>query len=111
MKSVYNDIRAYNITTNTWRTISSGGILGFPQARLGPSGVYDEQSDCIYIFGGINTLYLSLGDTWKYCFSGIVGWTQLSLMTNPSARYTADYALDTDRRQMIMYGGEVVFTT
>lgn len=108
---LYNDIWAYNITSNEWRVINYGSIgSNYPEPRFGASITYDPESDQLILFGGVNEYYVTLGDTWTYKFENNQ-WKQWKLKSNPSPRYNSETAFDPVRRVMIIYGGEVVLFT
>ena len=72
-----------------------------PAARCGHSMAFDEATGKVVLFGGINQLFLSLGDTWL--FDG-ASWQKVRGPGPPARRYAA-FAYDPDLRGCVLHGG------
>uniref|UniRef100_A0A3Q4H2V4 Attractin-like 1a n=1 Tax=Neolamprologus brichardi TaxID=32507 RepID=A0A3Q4H2V4_NEOBR len=52
--SYINKVQEYNIRSNSWQVVSSGGAV--VQGGYGHSSVYDEASGCVFVHGGYKAL-------------------------------------------------------
>jgi hypothetical protein len=79
-----------------------------PPARTGHFMAYDTEADRVVVYGGTsNNQNGKLSDTWTW--DGTT-WTQLALNLEPPPRYFGDATFDTDRKEMVIYGGELAET-
>jgi len=102
--NTFNDIWAYNTQTNRWRMIRGNSEDADVPARRGePTGtVYNGK---IFLFGGVDGGFSTLGDFWIYDIATDV-WTQQTNAVLPSARQGTDAVLDRDFGRLWMYAGE-----
>jgi Divergent InlB B-repeat domain/Galactose oxidase, central domain len=66
---------------------------------------YDGENQQVVLFGSIETCPTNAcdGDTWTWDGSD---WTRQTPTTNPTARYAASIAYDSDHHRVILFGGE-----
>lgn len=97
-RSQIKTIAASNIT---WTQISTAHS---PSARYLHGMAYDSSQGIMVLFGGDNTGYARLNDTWEYDGTD---WHQLFPAQSPSGRVNIDQALDYDSRRgkLILFGG------
>lgn len=70
-----------------------------PPERLDATLSTEPTSGLPLLFSGLGDKYF--GDTWRYDN----GWQRLSPTTSPSARFDATVASDTDRKEVVVFGG------
>ena len=90
-RSSYGDVWRYDTGANTWTelnpTCPAAPAPCAPGARLGMAGEMNDGK--IYIFGGIDANFATLGDTWRFDVQTKT-WTQLTPTCNvPTARATS----------------------
>lgn len=73
-----------------------------PQARLGAGMVYDGRH--LVLFGGEATGGMSIGDVW-FWDSGAGNWIPQPHLNRPDGQGHIGMAYDTDRKQIIAFGG------
>jgi len=72
-----------------------------PAPRFQPCMTYDNTSESVLVFGGMNLPGTNLNDMWLYKGPG---WHKLSIAT-PSARNATDMAYDASRNKTVLFGG------
>jgi hypothetical protein len=72
-----------------------------PVARAGAGFAYDPVHHVMVLFGGENSSWVALGDTWTYNGSS---WTQVAT-TGPSARVGVAMAWDATAQKIVLFGG------
>ncbi len=85
----------------------AGPLLAYPTARSNARMVFDESLDRIVLFGGVSDpdaadIRYELNDTWEW--TGL-GWIQIFPATAPPARSGHSMVYDSNRRQVILFGG------
>jgi YD repeat-containing protein len=76
--------------------------LGSPSARSDAMAAYDVSSGTDVLFGGEDSSYDPLGDTWEW--NG-TNWSEESPTTSPSARSDGAVAYDPSLGEVIIFGG------
>ncbi len=99
-----NDIWALSLAgTPAWTQLTPPGIA--PEARWGPSAIYDPVCDGMVVFGGASYSGL-LSDVWTLSLAGPPAWTQLTPSgTTPNARFDTSVIYDPVRDHMVVFGG------
>jgi hypothetical protein len=82
--------------------VDLAGVGLLPAARQSELLVYDRARKVTVLFGGLDSSYKALGDTWEW--DGI-RWTQMHPSTSPPARAQMAMAYDTVRHQVVLFGG------
>ncbi len=75
-----------------------------PPNRSSTSMVYDSNRNVIVLFGGAGNGG-KLADTWEYDYSAN-NWTNVTPSTSPSARNWPGLAYDSERNEVILFGGQ-----
>jgi Bacterial Ig-like domain (group 1)/Galactose oxidase, central domain len=66
---------------------------------------YDNLNAAVALFGGFNGITnMTSNETWKLTSSG---WNKLSTSGTPPARFFHEMVFDTDRKQLVVFGGQV----
>jgi cysteine-rich repeat protein len=73
-----------------------------PSPRIGGRMVYDAARHVTVLFGGTDSSYTGLADTWEW--DG-VHWTDVTPVVSPPARYAHAMAYDARRKRVIVFGG------
>ncbi len=82
-------------------------LLAYPTSRSNARMVFDESLDRIVLFGGVSDpdaaeIRYELDDTWEW--TGL-GWIQIFPANSPSGRSGHGMVYDSNRRQVILFGG------
>lgn len=85
----------------------AGSLMAIPTSRSNARMVFDESLDRIVLFGGVtdpdaSDIRYELDDTWEW--TGL-GWIQIFPATVPPARSGHAMVYDSNRRQVILFGG------
>jgi hypothetical protein len=77
-----------------------------PPKMLGQKMIYDPVGQKIILFGGsyYSTSYTFYGDTWSLD-TAKNEWTKLTTNGSPSARFNHAMVYDSDRREIVLFGG------
>jgi hypothetical protein len=95
------DTWVFDMKTKTWTQMKSQG----PAYSFGHSMVYDSESDCMIIFGGVNVdAKLAMNDTWAYDYNTDT-WTEMKPAVRPPARNFQSMVYDSKADRVIMWGG------
>ncbi|MHA2171755.1 MAG: Kelch repeat-containing protein [Candidatus Kariarchaeaceae archaeon] len=102
-----NDTWRYNQLSANWERLS---IKQKPLQRERHSLTFDTIEGNMYMFGGYLTQspqepFISLNDTWIFTTSPNYSWTKLLLDEAPPPRNGHAMVFDTNRRQIILFGG------
>lgn len=90
----------YNYSSNQWTNLSTAN---HPNAYDGFAIAYDDSTDEIILFGGVNfTNYLN--ETWKFNSSG--DWEQLFPSNSPPASMNSPMVFDSKRNVMVYHTGD-----
>ncbi|NNF58853.1 MAG: hypothetical protein HKN04_11510 [Rhodothermaceae bacterium] len=73
-----------------------------PQPRSGYAMAYDAAHDRVVLFGGSDSTYQRLGDTWVWADEA---WMPLETAASPPARSDAQLTYDAARSQLVLFGG------
>lgn len=84
---------------STWVQLSPAR---HPSARSFAAMAYDPATDQLVLFGGQNTGFRQLGDTWTWDGTS---WTHQQPVTSPHARAGASMAYDAQTGQLVLFGG------
>jgi N-acetylneuraminic acid mutarotase len=98
-----NDTWAFDLDTDSWTNLIPPLSANSPPIRARASMAFDPSTGLIILFGGFNGA-LDLDDTWAYD-SFTNSWTNLNIVTSPSARYYASMDFDPSSGQIILFGG------
>ncbi len=98
----FNDLWAFDATTNTWTELIPTGAL--PAGRSQAAMAYDPVTRRMILFGGWAD-ESAFGDTWAYD-PVANAWTELQPGgTLPSPRYAHELVCDPSRGLLVMFGG------
>lgn len=84
-------------------------VASKPAARSGAALAYFPDRKSLVMFGGLGTGGQPLADTWEYS-AGSAAWQLRSGSIRPAARATS-MAYDSQRRSLILFGGQGVGST
>ena len=96
----FDDTWAYDYNSNTWEQLINST---HPTARGAHAMAYDNESDCIVLFGG-STTGSTFADTWLYDYN-TNSWEQQNPPESPPARSRHGGAYDSQSDRFIIYGG------
>jgi hypothetical protein len=101
-----------NMSGNTWVWTPEGGWVqkfpaNSPTRRYDSAMAYDAESGQIILYGGYGQVpgsasNDSLADTWVWDGEN---WTELSPANNAGSRYGHSMAYDSNRKEIVLYGG------
>lgn len=99
-----------NVTDETWEW--DGGTMTWaqftpatrPAARGQHAMAYDAARQQVVLFGGFNSNFGGLNDTWVYSCATHT-WTQKFPANSPSARHAHAMAYDPNSQLVVLYGG------
>ncbi len=104
--TLFRDLWAFDLAAETWSLVDDGA--SGPSGREIPAVVYDPTDGALYVYGG-DTDPSALGiapssEVWR--FQG--GSWELVTTTGqaPSPRHFIAYAFDSERRRLVIYGGQ-----
>ena len=92
--------------TPRWTRLLPSGIP--PLARSGHTAVYDPVHDQMVVFGGYNSGYFGLNDTWVLTLGPDPAWKRLYSPVSvpvPGGRWSHAVIWDPGRNQMVVFGG------
>lgn len=98
---VFDDTWAYDYESNTWTKMDPPTR---PPARSHFAMAYDEASDRVVIFGGVDEWDEPFGDTWAYDYDTDT-WELLSRHGGPDPRGFTAMADDPTGDRVILFGG------
>lgn len=104
--TLYNDLWAFDINTDTWVELEDSGQV--PSARTNTAMVYDDLNDRVILFGG-NTSTSGLrftphNDTYVLDLDSHE-WLRVDTGTKPPARLFHAMVMDGANNQVLMYSG------
>jgi hypothetical protein len=103
MHEWYGETWSYDPAANNWTNLKPQGEV--PSGRSDAGMAYDPASGKIILFGGVDTDFNCLNDTWSYDPAGNA-WTKLTTaVEGPSARSGLGMAYDPHSRMIILFGG------
>ena len=91
----------YNVAADSWTQKSPSSK---PSVRDDHAMAYDSTSNKVVLFGGYGSSPTYKDDTWVYDTDANT-WSRKSPSSNPSARYRYTIAYDSDRGEIILFGG------
>jgi N-acetylneuraminic acid mutarotase len=101
----HNDTWVYDCNSDEWQKMASAFL---PPRRGGHSLAYNNDTDRVLLFGGINTgggpTAVQWNDTWAYDYNSDQ-WTNRSPDVSPSGRALAAMVYDSESEVMIIFGG------
>ncbi|MCY3411831.1 MAG: hypothetical protein INQ03_09380 [Candidatus Heimdallarchaeota archaeon] len=102
VSGIKNDIWRYSITNNTWTDITptSNPITARYMAEM----VYLPTTNELLVFGGSNSGYQQLSETWVFSLSNYT-WTQLSPSNPPLGRDQFEMTFDAENDRVLIFGG------
>ncbi len=95
-----NDTWIYDPATNNWTNMNP---VSKPNARIGHSMAYDEDSGKVILFGGYNGSF-HFNDTWIYDLT-TNNWTKMNPVTKPNARFFHGLVYSADINKTLLFGG------
>jgi len=102
---LYNDVWAYNISSNTWtRMWQDGNIPGVPLKRYGTGSVFDPVTRNIVTFAGFTTSG-RFEDTWTFHVDSLK-WLERTNNPHPPKRCLHSACFVIDQRKMTIFGGQ-----
>ena len=102
MSVSYDETWVYDPNTNTWTNMSTEGAR--PPGRSDAGMAYDPVSGKVVLFGGVDSDFNCLDDTWAYDGPANT-WTQVVTDDAPSARSGLAMAYDPGSRRIVLFGG------
>ncbi len=95
--------QTYDYNSNSWAEMETEPA---PFGQLGPSMVYDSESDRVILFGGFNTdgTFAFVSETWAYDFD-TNSWEKMNLAIKPPGRNFAPMVYDAESDRVILFGG------
>jgi len=104
--TLYNDLWAFDVNTDTWSEVNATGDV--PSPRINSAMVYDTKSDKVLLFGGSTSTsgltFAPQADTYVYDPETQV-WTRLSTDVAPPARLFHRMIVDTSHDRILLYAG------
>lgn len=98
------DLWALDLATGTWREIAAQ-VDNKPAPRSNPALVMDAHTGRAYLFGGQGSGGTIFDDLWVY-HTQSEAWEPLIIESStPSARRSADMAIDLEHRRLFLFGG------
>lgn len=94
-----NDTWLFDLTSQEWTQVSSGG----PSARATMVLVYDPVRDRVVLFGGLDAGGVD-GETWEWN-PATRQWTQMAPVASPTARSDCAATYDVVRQRVLIFGG------
>lgn len=102
MSVSYDETWSYDPSDNTWMELQPEGQV--PKGRSDAGMAYDVKSGKIIMFGGVDSEFNCLDDTWSY--DALANeWTELVTSSAPAARSGLALAYDGQSEQVILFGG------
>jgi N-acetylneuraminic acid mutarotase len=98
----FNDVWAFDLTTNTWSPFMPAG--GPPNIRYGVGFAFDPVADDLVTFAGFTNMG-RFDDVWRFNGEGDT-WTDVSPGSGPLERCLHAACYDAQGHRMIMYGGQ-----
>lgn len=102
MSVSFDETWSYDPAENRWTELQPEGEV--PAGRSDAGMAYDATSGNIIMFGGVDSDFDCLGDTWSYDPTANV-WTEIVTGGAPMARSGLALAYDRRSEQLIMFGG------
>ncbi len=102
MNKSYNETWGYDPGANTWTNLQPQGEL--PPGRSDAGMAYDPSSGKVILFGGVDSDFNCLADTWSYDPTANA-WTKIATTEAPAARSGVGFAYDRHSKRFIMFGG------
>ncbi|MFN0110021.1 MAG: putative Ig domain-containing protein [Blastocatellia bacterium] len=99
--NVTDETWEWNGNTMTWAQFTPATR---PAARGQHAMAYDEARNEVVLFGGYNSSFGGLNDTWVYSCATHT-WTQKFPANSPSIRHGHAMAYDPNKQLVVMYGG------
>jgi hypothetical protein len=101
----HGDTWEYDGATKTWTQMTNAGT---PHQAIQFAMAYDIFRGKTIVFGGVNANFGLLNTTWEYD-SGTKTWTEVIVSgTVPRTRRLLRGAFDTQRRVLVVHGGDVL---
>ncbi len=103
--TLMDELWAFEFESRSWELLDEGGG---PSGRYYPVVYFDEDNAALYVFGG-NTnedaLSIDISDElWKWTDDD--GWKELAHSGAPSDRTFLGETYDSERRRMVLFGGQ-----
>jgi N-acetylneuraminic acid mutarotase len=96
------DTWALDVETKTWRDMAPASSAS---PRAATTLVYDDASRQMILFGGFGLGHsLVSNETWTYDYGSNL-WTMVKARSAPSERASYGMALDSERHQLVLFGG------
>jgi hypothetical protein len=103
--TLFNDLWAFDVNTDTWTQIAATGNI--PSPRINSAMIYDESADRLILFGGSTSanglVFTPMSDLYLFDLNNAV-WTQVSL-GGPEARLFHAMVVDSTHEQLLVFSG------
>lgn len=105
--TLYNDTWSFDFMARTWTMLDDGA--GAPAARSFPTSVYDTTTGKLFLFGGdTNPAALDVSpDMTVWSYDGSQWQQEAAIGNGPSTRLFMAYTYDSQRRRLVVFGGQV----
>ncbi|MEM3413787.1 MAG: kelch repeat-containing protein, partial [Thermoplasmata archaeon] len=97
----YSDTWVYDYSTNTWTNMNPSVK---PPSRYGCEMVFDKKNGVFVLFGGVDSNWNRLSDTWVYSY-GTNTWTQKITQNTPPKAEDPAFGYDEKTGKCILFGG------
>ena len=101
--TLLNDVWAFDLITNSWTNLATTTTV--PVARYGTAAVFDPDTGTLVTFAGFTTLG-RFDDTWRFDPLQRLWQDVTATSPQPGERCLHAAAYDSQRRRMIMFGGQ-----
>jgi hypothetical protein len=98
-----NQIWSFDIATETWKDLSSDSDA--PRAKLGAALEYDQESDRMVLFGGLDPVdWVFSNETWSFDLNSNT-WELMNPAESPPERNYPAFVYNSAKDRFVLFGG------